>query len=109
LDADTVALVRKTVANYAVSHTDVVKGKLSDGSIATLLTRPGNAEVAIQSAVMALVAQDGVSLADARTGVSQQIALPMRTTAMAAQSSLVAAPAALTPQIVVTNATTVQL
>jgi autotransporter-associated beta strand protein len=109
LDADTVALVRKTVAHYAVSHTDVVKGKLSDGSTTRLLTRQGNAEVAIQSSVMALVAQDGVSLADARTGVSQQIALPMRTTAMAAQSALVASPAALAPQIVITNATKVQL
>src|ERR1017187_3102978 len=109
LDADTVALVRKTVANFAVSHTDVVKGKLSDGSIARLLTRQGNAEVAIQSSVMALVAQDGVSLADARTGVSQKLALAARSTPAAPKTALVAAPAALSPQIVVTNGSAVQL
>src|ERR1035441_9774592 len=51
LDGDTVALVRKTVAHFAVSHTDVVKGKLSDGSTTRLLTRPGNAEVDRKSVV----------------------------------------------------------
>jgi hypothetical protein len=90
LDADTVALVRKTVAHYAVSHTDVVKARLSDGSTSTLLTRQGNVEVAMNASALALVAQDGVSLADARTGVSQKLALPARSAPATPKTALVA-------------------
>ena len=109
VDADTVALVRKTVAHYAVSHTDVVKSKLSDGATSRLLTRQGNAEVAIQASVLALVAPDGISLADTRTGVSQKLALQVGSAPAAPKADFVATPAVLSPQIVVTNSTTVQL
>ena len=108
VDADTVALVRKTVANYAVSQTDVVKGKLSDGSTSRLLTRLGNAEVIIHAGVMALATQDGVSLADARTGVSQNLALPAASVP-AVPEPAAASPSDATPLNVVTNGSIVQL
>jgi len=109
LDADTVALVRKTVAHYAVSHTDVVKGKLSDGSTTRLLSRPGNAEVAIQASVLALVAQDSISLANTGTGVSQAVALPVSSVSAAPKTALVATPSVATPLTVVTNGSIVQM
>ena len=109
VDADTVALVRKTVANYAVSQTEVVKRKLSDGSTATVLTRQGNVEVAMNAPAMVLAAPEGVSLADPQTGASQTLALAARPPPAVAQSGLTTTASDVTPRNVVTNGAIVQL
>ncbi len=109
LDDDTVAIVRKTAANFMVSETKVLAGKLSDGSASDLLTRQGDAEIAIHASAMALAAQDGISLADVRTGVSKKLALPARSASAVPKTALTATPSAVTPLNVVTNGTIVQL
>jgi hypothetical protein len=95
-------------AGALASQTDVVKGKLSDGSTARLLTKPDNVEVAIHASAMALVAQDGISLADARTGVSQKLALPARPVPAAHNSAGAHTPSPITPLDMVTNGSIVQ-
>ena len=109
VDADTVALVRKTVAHYAVSQTEVVKGKLSDGSISRWLTRQGNVEVAVNASVLALVAQDDISLADAHTGRLQKSVVHPRSAWAAPAAAAASAAPAVNPLKALTNTTTVQL
>jgi autotransporter-associated beta strand protein len=109
LDEDTVAMVCKDVADFAVSHTDVLKARLSDGATSTLLTKPGDAAVALNSSVIAFGSEDGISLADTQTGILQKSATPPRSASAAPKAETVATPAALTPKNVVTNSTTVQL
>ncbi len=111
LDEDTVALVRKEVANFAVTQTHIASAKLSDGSGASLLTRAGDAAIALHGPRLAWAAQDGISLGDTRTGVLQKAALQPRVllAAPAVSAASVAAPAGVTPLSVGTNGTTVQL
>ena len=109
LDNDTVALVRKDVTDFVVAQTQVLGVRLSDGSTSTLLSRKGNAGVFLRSSVMALVAEDGISLADARTGLSQKVAFQPSVALTPPKATTLAAPSALTPQNVVTNSTTARL
>jgi len=59
--------------------------------------------------VMAFGAEDGISLADTQTGVLQKSAIQSLPASATPGTETVAGPAVLTPQIVVTNSTTVQL
>ena len=109
LDNDTVALVRKTAAGHAVRHTDVVKRKLSDGATSLLLSRTGDAAIALSPSFVAFADDGGVSLADTRTGLPQTLALQPRPLAAAPKIATPAALAAATPLNVVTNGSIVQL
>jgi Immunoglobulin domain/Peptidase_C39 like family/WD40-like Beta Propeller Repeat len=112
LDDDAVALVRQEVEQFAVSQTRVERRQFSNGSASPLLTRKGDAAIIINASVIALNAEDGVSLADCRTGLSHKLALaaqPLATAASASNAQPSPAPQALTPQVVTTNGTTVKL
>ena len=110
LDDDTVALVRKQVENFAVTRAQVEKRQLSDGSTSTLLTRKGDVAIALNASVMALNAEDGLSLADARTGLSRKLALPAQSLPTATPKVETApAPKDVTPLGVTTNGSIVQL
>ena len=108
LDDDTVAFVRKSVANFQVTDTQVLSSRLSDGATSVLLTRKGDAAFALNGASLAIADGDGVSLADARTGLLQKSRVQSRPTPAA--DSALAAPAvqsqAFTPMNVITNGNT---
>jgi autotransporter-associated beta strand protein len=109
LDDDTVALVQKEVANFAVTRTHVQKRKLSDGSSSTLLARAGDVAVALNSSVIALNAKDGLGLADARTGIAQKLALQPSAVQAAPKAFTPAAPSAPTASDTATNGSIVEL
>ncbi len=109
LDADTVALVRKDVAQFVVAQTRVEKHRLADGAASTLLFREGDAGVAIKAKAIAIVEAGTVSLADASTGVSRQVALPPVPVTIPQSEAETPASSKITPLNVVTNTTTVQL
>jgi autotransporter-associated beta strand protein len=109
LDEDTVAMVRKEVAGLAVTETQVLTARLSDGALSILLAKAGDAAVALGCTVIAIGAEDGISLADTQTGLVRQSAIQSRSAPPAPKTETAPAAAMVTPQIVVTNGTTVQL
>ena len=109
LDNDTVALVRKTATHFAVHRTDVVKRRLSDGATSLLLSRAGDAAIALSPSILALADGGGVNLADTRTGLSQTVAFQPRSVAAAPKADALAAPSVATPLNVTTNGSVVQL
>jgi autotransporter-associated beta strand protein len=110
LDNENVALVQKDVENFAVTQTRIEKRRFSGGAVSCLLTRKADAAVALNASIIALNAPDGVSLADARTGMARKVTLAAPP-AVIAVPKVEPAPAteALTPKGVTTNGTTVKL
>jgi len=87
IDEDTVALVQNTIADSVVRDTRLLKARLADGSTSTLLTTKGNAKLALNGSIGALVAGNGISLADMRTGARTESAVQPLVAAAAATNA----------------------